>query len=332
MLQKLLIGWIRLANLNYYALLLILLLVALLALLVLWYFSSLFVKAIALVITLRIICAVVLEFVNLLVWPLPSSNRKSMVTAISAGSTCLYVIWHAQSTVVAGLFWVLLLLNLKTGIIGLVRIGTEGMFIPRLITSYRKQEFPDLGFPLIYLLNEPGLSPYYGQRFSLELSIALNKLKIILSPLNSTMLKGHPIELQQWVVTHAAALIVIRRPGQSSETFDQTLHQYQSLCLGSTFFLYIDPEKQKAKFVSEYFDGVELDAAFESQATLFEEMKIESAADVARTYDGLSGSAVKFIERFNSTILPISQSDAQLSGSLRGVIQDLAYEGVTPYR
>ena len=273
---------------------------------------------------------VVLEVVSSIA-SISSRDRKRLLSAFSASCMYLYVVFHINSLVWAALWWVILIFNARIVLMTLVRMVSDLMVLPRLMQSYQKNEFPSLGFPLVYVLNEPGLNPYYSQRFARELFLALSKLKITLSPVLSTAVLEKPAEFQKWLVAEAAALIVIcRLKDDADPAFPQMVAEYSALCLGPISFIYIKPEKLKAVFISEYVDPSEVSARFEGETTLFEEIKTRPIEELTRKFDGLSGSAVKFVDRLNSTIIPTSQSDSALPADLRNMVSNLAYYGLPP--
>jgi hypothetical protein len=336
MLKNILLFWIQFNNRTRYAGLLLFLCLGLIALPFFLFFSSLFVRAISLIVALRFISFGVLEAVDLLVFPISTGNRKRLATSISAGSMFFFLILQTQSVILAALAWVMFLVNVGFGLLAIGRIATQGMMLARLRICHRRHEFQSLGLPLVYLVSAPGLTAYYENKLGQEISLRLNKLNIPLSTLTFSAIQTQPIDFQRWIVTQAAALVVIRRPSQTNNPeFEQRLFEYQALCVGSMFTLYMEPEKLKAKFFSEHDEVEELAASFSGDATAFEELmsgakRREPTDKLNKISDGLSGSAVKFVDHFTSTVHPTSESNSRLSADLRTVSHLLANDGLPP--
>src|ERR1051325_8704745 len=332
MLKNLLRFWIEFSTRNRYAGLLLPLFPGLIALSCFLFFNSLLVRALSLLVALRFISMGILGAIDLSIFPMGAGNRKRLATSISAGSMFLFLILYTQTVILAALAWVMFLINVAYGLRAIARIAMQGMILPRLLICYRRREFQNLRLPLVYVVSEPEFNPYYENKLTQEISLRLSKLNITLPTLTFSSIQTQSVDFQKWIVSQAAALIIIRRPLPVKDpAFEQRLFEYQALCVGGIFFLYAEPRKLKAKFISEHDDVNVLLPWFSSETTALEELTSGQLGQTAnQVSDGLSGSAVKFVDHFTSTIQPTSESDSQLPIELRGVIPVLASDGLRP--
>ena len=278
---------------------------------------------------------------RLLILPLTSLPERIMPPlAKSAGgiSGALYYTIHGQSVIWAVLSALILLLGIGNLAFVLRELWIRSTTLRALLKAYEEGKSPNLAMPLIYVLTEPGAGVKIGHFIAARTvssmikyrhSLAESKLPVRLDKITSFLwkdpgisfivsdsLRRYPVSFRKWVMSQAAALMVIRTGIMMPQSLERALNDeaesgYQT-CPGPTFMVYL-----RAPLVDS-----------SPTPTTMADQTLEYTYMLSR--DRHDKAIASLTDRLASTAVPIGVSDTQLTKEARALIQDVATSALPP--
>jgi hypothetical protein len=316
------------------------------ALLPFLFFDSVGLKTIFLLFGIALILLAILRWLSLLFISLPEGHCKRLATSAGVFSAGLYYLLAGQLTIWIALAWILVIVGFLAILTALQRILVELEVLKRLSSDYERGAFPTIPVPFVYVLAEPGLGVYLGQRLVAKIMRSLWEYRYLPAESGLTLYIGskrsdkwwrrylwkyrqrgmilflvsdsvrrRSIDFRQWLTRQAAAFVVIHTPLGEDDLdtglLNSEVHYGYQLCPGPTFTIYARPLGKSAG-----------PSAFEGDQVLECSWGLQNRS--------LESIVAPLTNRLASTVLYVTASDAQLSKEARTVIQEITAYALPP--
>jgi hypothetical protein len=282
-----------------------------------WWLNSAILGTVFLCFGIALIVTTLLRIVSQFLISLPDGHCKRLAGAIALVLTALYHIISGQSVIWIALSWVFLIFGVLGGIAAVQRILIEVMLLSTLLKHYKAKTSAKLPLPLVYILAEPGFGAHYAHRIATKVvwSILKHRGQRLIHFLVSDSVRRYSADFQNWLVSQAAAFVVVRFPhGLADENFEKMVVENCQHCLGKVFLVYLRPEGERSSRVDKGGGILEVSSS------------IRSLQEIV----GQEGVIATLTDELAAISYPIAESDSRLPEGLRPLIQQIAQSGLSP--
>jgi len=247
-----------------------------------------------------------------------------------------------KKVVFVALSWWLIVLGAWGLLSAIQGIILEGRVLRILLKRYKKKTSEKCVFPFVFMLAEPGLGLWFGNRLITKTISSLAKHRyfstsedLILPQfykhrhsylwryryhmpvafLISESVRHYPIEFQKWLTIQAAAFVVVRTAMRVHESlerhFDERAEHGYRLSPGPTFMVHLRSPIGDIDLPKDIADH-----------------KLDCIAKVRGRH--LDAVIAPLVDRLASTAFPTAVSDIRLSENSRYLIQEIASSALPP--
>lgn len=273
---------------------------------------------------------------------IPQGHSKRLISATALLSSAIYYAISGKIIVFVVFSWWLIVLGALGFLSAIQGIIIEGRVLRGLLKRYKKKTSEKCVFPFVFVLAEPGLGVWFGNRLITKTICSLVKHRYFstsedlilpqfykhrhsylwkyryhmpMAFLISESVRRYPSEFKEWLTSQAAAFIVVRTSMKVHEPLEHRFneraeHGYR-LSPGPTFMVHLRSPIGDIDLPEDMADH-----------------KVDCIAKVRGRH--LDAVIAPLVDRLASTAFPTAVSDIRLSENSRYLIQEIASSALPP--
>ncbi|MBZ5625126.1 MAG: hypothetical protein LAQ69_41445 [Acidobacteriia bacterium] len=286
---------------------------------------------------------------------IPEANLRRAAAAIAMLTSGTYYLVNGESKALLVLGWIGVAWGGLGFYVAAQRVVTDFFALKNVFLAFRQGKPLSIGIPLVYVVTEPGLGTWVGNRLSAQIAQALYRFRyrsggsvlagsehitskykfarhlkvkerLLAHFLVSDSTRQYSSQFRDWLLRRVSALITVRLAGTTAggtsdifqeEEFNRQASQGSLLCPGPTFSITIYAQAARGtETAKEHLRGTVAD----------QNLRLDWGVSVGRMEDLVA----PIVDRLAATAIPMTVADSQLPEALQITIPLLAESG-TPH-